>query len=343
MADSDLQITFSGDASGVKTAADQASAAIGGVVAGVAASQAALGQFKQAMSAAVQAPDVSGATAAVQLVAAASQAAQAAMTASASAGADARGQINLQSLKKMEADWNSSVGAMTRKFGDGLLRMAQGSETFQKVINQTANQIESYFVNAGAKMVSDWLFVETHKSAITATATSARNASEQAGATQSRLIAFETAQKTAFNNAVSAASGAYSAMAGIPIVGPALGAIAAAVTFTAVEAYGALASAAGGYDIPAGVNPLVQAHAQEMILPARIANPMRDMLATYSGAAGGPSGPASGVAVAGGDVHNWNISAMDPRSFETYLRRNSDILAGALNAKVRAGAKITGV
>ena len=57
-------------------------------------------------------------------------------------------------------------------------------------------------------------------------------------------------------------SGAIAAISPIPFVGPFLApGIAAEMA--------ALASAAGGYDIPAGVNPLTQLHAQEMVLPAR--------------------------------------------------------------------------
>jgi len=37
-------------------------------------------------------------------------------------------------------------------------------------------------------------------------------------------------------------------------------------------------SAAGGFDIPSGLNPKVQAHAEEMILPAPIANGIRKMV-----------------------------------------------------------------
>lgn len=45
----------------------------------------------------------------------------------------------------------------------------------------------------------------------------------------------------------------------------------------------AMASAAGGYDIPAGVNPMVQTHAREMILPATLSDTVRDMAAVYAG------------------------------------------------------------
>ena len=36
-------------------------------------------------------------------------------------------------------------------------------------------------------------------------------------------------------------------------------------------------SAAGGYDIPSGVNPVAQLHQQEMVLPKDLANRVRGM------------------------------------------------------------------
>ena len=45
-------------------------------------------------------------------------------------------------------------------------------------------------------------------------------------------------------------------------------------------------SAAGGYDIPSGINPIVQTHAREMILPAHLADAVRSMTGGGAAAAG---------------------------------------------------------
>jgi hypothetical protein len=50
---------------------------------------------------------------------------------------------------------------------------------------------------------------------------------------------------------------------------------------------GALAVAAKGFDVPAGVNPVTQLHAEEMVLPAHLANTVRD-LAANAGGGGAP-------------------------------------------------------
>ena len=93
-------------------------------------------------------------------------------------------------------------------------------------------------------------------------------------------------------NAIQAAAEAFKAMAGIPYVGPILAVGAAAAAMAAV--YGLMSgmggggsststtttripSAAGGWDIPAGINPLTQLHENEMVLPAEHAQTIREM------------------------------------------------------------------
>jgi hypothetical protein len=56
---------------------------------------------------------------------------------------------------------------------------------------------------------------------------------------------------------------------------PAFGAQMAATA----ASFGVVAAAERGFDIPAGVNPVTQLHAREMVLPAAIADPLREQLA----------------------------------------------------------------
>ena len=99
-------------------------------------------------------------------------------------------------------------------------------------------------------------------------------------------------------NAIQAAAEAFKAMAGIPYVGPFLAVGAAAAAMAAV--YGLMSgmggggsststtttripSAAGGWDIPAGINPLTQLHENEMVLPAEHAQTIREMAGQQGG------------------------------------------------------------
>ena len=128
-------------------------------------------------------------------------------------------------------------------------------------------------------------------------------------------------------DAVKAGTGAAASQASIPIIGPGLALAAMATVFAAVSGMAGKvpnASAAGGFDIPHSVNPVVQTHAREMILPAKYADLIRGM--------------ADGGVAGGGDTHTWHISAMDARSFDYFLRNGgSDKIVRALSERSRNG------
>lgn len=105
-----------------------------------------------------------------------------------------------------------------------------------------------------------------------------------------RQASKETSLAQLQNNAVAAAGAAYNAVVGIYAVGPFLAPVAAAVAYAGVMAFGSMASAEGGFDIPGNINPIVQTHAREMILPAKHADVIRG-LADNGGGAGGGAAP----------------------------------------------------
>ncbi|MDP9902611.1 hypothetical protein [Variovorax ginsengisoli] len=98
-------------------------------------------------------------------------------------------------------------------------------------------------------------------------------------------------------NAAEAGSGAAASQASIPYIGPILAIAAMAAVFAAVAGMaGKVPSAAGGFDIPSGLNPMTQLHEEEMVLPADLANPLRQM-ARGGGAGGGGVGASASPAV----------------------------------------------
>lgn len=108
---------------------------------------------------------------------------------------------------------------------------------------------------------------ETAKSGATAAGTAARVSTTATGAAASSAIVSAHNMKEITSHAATAAAAAYHAMAGIPVIGPALGAVAAATTFVAVEAFGALASFDKGTNsLPTDM--IAQVHAGERIVPA---------------------------------------------------------------------------
>lgn len=97
-----------------------------------------------------------------------------------------------------------------------------------------------------------------------------------------------------------AGAGAAASQASIPIVGPAMGLAAMASMLASVLGLaGGIKSAAGGFDIPAGLNPMTQLHAEEMVLPANIANPLRESLS--NGGMGGSAPPIELRGVSAGE------------------------------------------
>lgn len=117
-----------------------------------------------------------------------------------------------------------------------------------------------------------------------------------------------TAQEEGMAQAGAGAAAAMASVAAIPYVGWAMAPGVGEAHFALASAMVmAGASAEGGYDIPAGVNPVVQTHQKEMILPAEQADVIRGMAAN--------GGPGGGMTV--------NIKAMDSKDVIRSLRTNS--------------------
>jgi hypothetical protein len=110
----------------------------------------------------------------------------------------------------------------------------------------------------------------------------------------------------------------------INIGAPAFGASMAA----AAMAFAPVASAAGGFDIPAGLNPVTQLHAREMVLPAKQADVIRRMA----------DGDGGGSATGGQPIvinQTNNISALDGHSVRRVLEDNAGAVVAAIKSAHR--------
>jgi len=213
--------------------------------------------------------------------------------------------------------YDKMFAPVTNAFQKSINGMIQGTLSFRKAMKQMGQSIVLEFANMGVKMLVDWVKTEALKTAATEGGILARLGFEEGGAAASLLISAGTAVKQIMMKAWDVMAGVYSALASIPVIGPFIAPAAAAGAFAVVAGYASnIASASGGYDIPAGVNPMTQLHQQEMVLPAHIANPLRDMIAGGGQAAGGNTTIV--------------VQAMDARSFKQYLTRNASSLPPAL-------------
>jgi hypothetical protein len=144
------------------------------------------------------------------------------------------------------------------------------------------------------------------------------------------VIGKVTAVQAAFADisasAARAGAAAFASTAAIPIVGPGLAPAAGAAAYAGAMSFTsglAAASAAGGFDIPAGVNPMTQLHAREMVLPEKHADVIRS-IADGGGGSGLPP------------IH---VHGTDPRSIKRMLIDNTDALAEALRSLQKKGVR----
>jgi hypothetical protein len=140
-------------------------------------------------------------------------------------------------------------------------------------------------------------------------------------ATIQQVIAF--AQKEIMANALSAAAGAAKSQSGIPVVGPILAGAAMVATLGLVSGLAAkLPAAERGAVIPRGVNPVMQLHEEEIVLPKQESRFLRDL------ARGGAGG--SGLTI--------NASFVDASSFRDWRRRGGmDEIQREFDRRVRDG------
>jgi hypothetical protein len=229
---------------------------------------------------------------------------------------------NAKRVGEYEAMLRPIEGAVDRS----VMGMIQGSMTARQAIANLGQSIVADEVSRNLKRLTHWAATELAKTGATEAGVAERGAVETAGAAESLAISAATGIKDIAIKAYQAAAGAYAAIAAIPYVGPVLAPVAAAGALAAVIGIGSkIASAEGGYDIPAGVNPITQLHAREMVLPAQYANVIRGM-------AGGGNGGGAGAG--GGDLHV-HVHAIDSRDMTRALMDSKSGVYQALQAHAR--------
>jgi hypothetical protein len=192
---------------------------------------------------------------------------------------------------------------ITQGFSTAIQGVIMGTQTLQQALANLAQSIVLMFIDMGVKMAMNWV------------------ATQIAAALATKAVKAEEATTVITANAAEAASGAASSQASIPYIGPALAVAAAAAMLATVLGFKSIASAEGGYDIPSGINPIVQTHGGEMILPANLAQGIRNM------------------SDAGGSRGNFifapNINAIDSKSFVQTLKNSRSDLSRYFKSAMR--------
>jgi hypothetical protein len=193
-------------------------------------------------------------------------------------------QLDLKSVTESQQAWQGIIAPIGNAFQSSLTGIINGNETLRQAVTKLGESVVSDFTNMAVKRATTWLESELTMTTATQSGEAARLASQQAGDAAGKAADAAAGSTSVFGDANKAAASTYAATADIPIVGPVLAPIAAAGAFAAVMAFDVF-SAAGGFDVPAGLNPVTQLHAREMVLPAGIADPLRASLS--GGGAGG--------------------------------------------------------
>ena len=191
--------------------------------------------------------------------------------------------LETQAQVESQKMWTQGIGTVSQTWAQNLTKMATLQQGFAQTVQGMWQGMITAIANAFEQMLQQWL-----QQQLTALIL---------GKTQNTADALS--KITA--NAGVAGSAAFASTAAIPVTGPAMAPAAAAAAMAGAMSFAPMASAAGGFDIPSGVNPVTQLHQREMVLPADLADNVRNM----TGGAG--------------DVH-FHISAMDARSFTGFLQ-----------------------
>lgn len=187
--------------------------------------------------------------------------------------------INDQAAQQTLQRWQNIIDPISGALDGFIGSMISRSATFGQALLQMGDQILQSFVSMGVKALARWVAMELAKTSATTAGVATRTSVEAAGAATSNSISALSAIKMIAHKAAVAAAGAYAAIAGIPVVGPVLAPAAAAAALFGVYKLGqAIFSARDGAGEVANDGDMYRLHKKEMVLPAKFASPLRDML-----------------------------------------------------------------
>jgi hypothetical protein len=246
--------------------------------------------------------------------------------------------------KEVEAEFRGMVTPIVDSFGSMVSGLVQGTETFRQAWAKVGESILGVIVQAGEKMVTNWIMQQQVMTVATTAGAATRVGAETAAATQTTLVSAIAAEIQVAHAAIVGAAKSFASQAGIPIIGPALGFAASAAALAAILALGkGIFSAEGGWGNVPFDGATTQLHKEEMVLPATIARPMRSMLANWDSGntaaglqAASDQGPSRRGPSGGGAMHI-NIQANDALSFRRMLEQDPDFIARAAKKANRMG------
>lgn len=221
--------------------------------------------------------------------------------------------LDLQAIQAKKAQYHELFATLNSGFKSMITGILQGTQTWQQGLQHMFSNILVSFAGFLEEKAAKWAEEQIYE-LIFGKATAA--------ATSEGIITAHAAE---------AGAAAYASTAAIPIIGPALAPAAGIAAYAGALSYAAVASAAGGYDVPRGVNPVTQIHSEEMVLPAPLANAVRSM-ASDGGSSGGEA-----------PIH-LHFHTLDQRTGAQFLMANMGTIAKGLRTEGRnANPNVTGM
>ncbi len=200
------------------------------------------------------------------------------------------GQLTLQTTQAGSANLRGLFGGIESSWGSTIKGMMTGTMTIAQGIKGMFRGVVDAVAGMFAQMIAKWMIQQI----------------------MMKVFGKAMGVSTVTAEAAKAGAGGVASMAAAPfplnLAAPAFGAAmsAAALAFAPV-----VASAAGGFDIPRGLNPMTQLHEEEMVLPAHIANPLRDSLAQGPATGQGGDGMSVVIQTTGGDfIHKRDLAKL---------------------------------
>lgn len=233
-------------------------------------------------------------------------------------------QLKSQATIEQNRDMRSAQQNVRSSFEGSIAGMLEGTMSLRRGMQTVWNSILQSFSQFVSKKVSAWVLGENVQTGATVAGNVTRTASNWMAAAQSVAASAWAAVKNIAAKAWEVAASVYSALASIPYVGPFIAPVAAIAATGAVLGFAShVASAEGGYDIPAGVNPMTQLHEREMVLPAKHADAIRSIADDGGKASGGNT-----------TIH---IHSPDALAVKRLFENNAAALVAALKKQGRNG------
>lgn len=201
------------------------------------------------------------------------------------------------------------IGSLVRNWETGLEQMLSGTYRWADLITNVFRSVTGAMIAEIVRAVGIWLTHQLEAIAVSIAAKFHEGAAHVAvEETKAAATTAAAGQQIAANAAVAATAGGATA-AQTPGIGWLIAIPAAAAIFGAMIGY-ALHSAAQGFDVPAGSNPMTQLHGKEMVLPSGLAERVRNMTDPV---------PAMNITYAP------QISALDAHGVDRVLAKNQAV------------------